>query len=267
MKKRKGTAAIASIIAIISSVYALGKFDFVDAKTNDLATKTINNLTRAEKVLTPTISTKSNTSINETEIFDKSGILTGELPKYTGRAYVEVNGNKPIFDTKESNSFEKYSEMDEYGRPCDAIACIGLDIMPREERGPIGMIKPPGWVTIKYNFIDGKYLYNRCHLIGYQISGENSNTKNLITGTRYLNTKGMLPFENRVAKYINRTNNHVLYRVTPIYKGSEKIARGVQIQAYSVEDKGRGISFNVYCFNVQPGVIIDYETGESRARN
>ena len=149
------------------------------------------------------------------------------------------------------------------GRCGVTYACVGVEIMPTEERGSIGQVKPTGWVTAKYDFVDGKYLYNRCHLIGFQLTGENANTKNLITGTRYMNTEGMLPFENMIADYVKETENHVLYRVTPIFDGENLVASGVQMEAYSVEDDGEGICFNVYCYNVQPGVVIDYATGKS----
>ena len=160
--------------------------------------------------------------------------------------------------------FEEYSDLDEYGRCGVAFANICVDIMPTEPRGEIGMIKPSGWHTIRYDdLIDGMYLYNRCHLIGYQLAGENANEKNLITGTRYMNVDGMLPFENAVADYVAETQNHVLYRVTPDFQGNDLVARGVQIEAYSIEDNGAGICFNVYVHNVQPGITIDYSTGES----
>lgn len=189
------------------------------------------------------------------------------LPTFSNNPYVSVNSNKPSFTTsqkKSNKSYETYGKLDKYGRCTTCVSCIGKDLMPTGKRGEIGMIKPTGWHTVKYDCVDGKYLYNRCHLIGWQLTAENANKRNLITGTRYLNVKGMLPFENMVADYIKETKNHVLYRVTPIFIGKEKVARGVQIEAYSIEDKGKGICFNVYCFNNQPGIIINYETGDSR---
>ena len=188
-----------------------------------------------------------------------------DIPSYSGRAYVEINGNEPSFADSElvAKSFEKYSVLDYLERCGTAYACIGQDIMPTEERGSIGQVKPSGWHTVKYDIVDGKYLYNRCHLIGYQLSAENANTKNLITGTRYMNVQGMLPFENMVADYVKETNNHVLYRVTPIFDGTNLVAKGVQMEAKSVEDKGAGICFNVFVYNVQPGITIDYSTGAS----
>jgi DNA-entry nuclease len=153
--------------------------------------------------------------------------------------------------------------MDALGRCVYTVACVGKDIMPTEERGSIGSVKPSGWQTVKYDIVDGKYLYNRCHLIGFQLTGENANERNLITGTRYCNVDGMLPFENMIADYVKETKNHVLYRVTPIYDGDNLVARGVQMEAWSVEDQGEGVCFHVYVYNSQPGVVIDYATGES----
>ncbi len=189
-----------------------------------------------------------------------------EISPYSGQPFIEINDNIPLFPESDltTESFELYSNLDEYGRCGVAYACIGIDIMPTEERGEIGQIRPSGWHTVKYNdIIDGNYLYNRCHLIGYQLAGENTNKKNLITGTRYLNVQGMLPFENMVTDYVKETGNHVLYRVTPIFEGDNLLASGVLMEAESVEDKGDGISFCVYVYNVQPGIIIDYTSGES----
>lgn len=189
-----------------------------------------------------------------------------DVPAYSGSPYVEVNGDVPYFTEQEKTTdvFETYSELDTLGRCGTAYANICRELMPEEERGKIGMVKPSGWHTVKYNgLVDGNYLYNRCHLIGFQLAGENANEENLITGTRYLNVEGMLPFENEIADYVRRTDNHVLYRVTPVYEGRNLVADGVLLEAYSVEDSGKGISFNVYCYNVQPGVRIDYATGNS----
>ncbi len=189
------------------------------------------------------------------------------IPEFSGSPYVVLNDNQPLFteDDYTTKAFESYAELDKLGRCGVTYACIGVEIMPTEERGSIGQVKPSGWVTAKYDFVDGKYLYNRCHLIGFQLTGENANTSNLITGTRYLNVQGMLPFENMVADYVKETENHVLYRVTPIFEGDNLVASGVVMEAWSVEDEGEGICFNVYCYNVQPGVKIDYKTGESWA--
>lgn len=187
------------------------------------------------------------------------------IPAYSGQAYVEINDNQPSFTKDElvTESFEEYSPLDSLGRCGVAYANVGVDTMPTEERGSIGQVKPSGWQTVKYDCVDGKYLYNRCHLIGYQLTAENANKENLITGTRYLNVDGMLPFENLVADYVKETENHVLYRVTPIFEGDNLVASGVQMEAMSVEDNGEGVCFNVYCYNVQPGVVIDYATGDS----
>lgn len=195
----------------------------------------------------------------------QAAIDLSSLPEYSGQAYVELNNNVPFFTEEDltSASFEEYSPLDELGRCGTAYACISTDLMPTEPRGSIGQVKPSGWKIAKYDFLDGKYLYNRCHLIGFQLTGENANEQNLITGTRYLNVTGMLPFENLTADYIKETGNHVLYRVTPVFTGDELVARGVVMEAMSVEDKGDGVLFNVYCYNVQPGVTIDYATGDS----
>ena len=196
---------------------------------------------------------------------NNSYVSLDAIPAYDGRAYVAVNNNEPFFTDSDmtTTAFENYSDLDSLGRCGVAYANICRDIMPTEERGKIGMIKPSGWHTVKYDVIKDRYLYNRCHLIGYQLAGENANPKNLITGTRYLNVEGMLPFENLVADYVNNTGNHVLYRVTPMFSGSNLVANGVLIEAKSVEDNGGGILFNVYCYNVQPGVGINYENGDS----
>lgn len=191
-----------------------------------------------------------------------------EIPLYTNEPYVIINNNIPNFseDEKTIESFEFYSELDFLGRCGVAYANISIDTMPTKERESIGSIKPSGWHTIKYDNVDGRYLYNRCHLIGYQLTGENANKKNLITCTRNMNTVGMLEFENKVAKYVKETNNHVLYRVTPIFEGTNLLASGVQIEAYSVEDQGRGIQFNVYIYNVQDGIDIEYSDGTSKLK-
>lgn len=196
---------------------------------------------------------------------NNSYVSLDAIPAYDGKAYVAVNNNEPFFTDSDmtTTAFENYSDLDSLGRCGVAYANICKDIMPTEERGKIGMIKPSGWHTVKYDVIKDRYLYNRCHLIGYQLAGENANPKNLITGTRYLNVEGMLPFENLVADYVNNTGNHVLYRVTPMFSDSNLVANGVLIEAKSVEDNGGGILFNVYCYNVQPGVGINYENGDS----
>ena len=190
-----------------------------------------------------------------------------EVAEYENSPYIVLNDNIPEFTEEDhtTDSYEYYSRLDRYGRCGYAMACIGTDLMPTEERESISQVKPSGWINNSYEFVDGKYLYNRCHLIGFQLTGENANERNLITGTRYMNTEGMLPFENMVADYIKETDNHVLYRVTPVFDGENLVARGVQMEAWSVEDEGAGICFNVYCYNIQPGVEIDYATGENWA--
>lgn len=197
---------------------------------------------------------------------DKTQLITENIPDYTDKIYVEINGNKAEFsdeDKKRTDAFELYTDLDELGRCGAAYANICKELMPTEKRGSIGMIKPSGWQLAKYDSVDGKYLYNRSHLIGFQLAGENANEKNLITGTRYFNVVGMLPFENEVAEYVKETNNHVLYRVTPIFKDTELVARGVKIEAYSVEDSGKGVEFNVFVYNVQPDITINYQDGTS----
>lgn len=206
------------------------------------------------------------TNEEKTEVAEQFDIST--VPAYSGKAYATINNNVPFFTEadlqKAANSYESYSDLDSLGRCGVCAASVGTDIMPTEERGNIGQVKPTGWQTVKYNgIVDGNYLYNRCHLIGYELTGENANEKNLITGTRYMNVDGMLPFENMVADYVKSTGAHVLYRVTPIFEGDNLVASGVTIEAESVEDNGAGLLFNVYVYNVQPGVSIDYASGKS----
>lgn len=196
-----------------------------------------------------------------------AAVALEDVPAFSGAPYVEVDGNQPAFSEAErtAESFETYSALDELGRCGPAFACIGQDLMPTQERESISQVRPTGWQNAEYDFVDGGYLYNRCHLIGFQLTGENANERNLITGTRYMNVEGMLPFENMVADYVKETGNHVLYRVTPVFEAEELVARGVQMEAWSVEDEGDGVCFNVYVYNSQPGVEIDYRTGESCA--
>lgn len=204
---------------------------------------------------------------------DKTGVEVNlnNISEYNGSPYISLNANMPYFTDEEkliTKPFENYSNLDSLGRCGVAFANICKEIMPTEERGTIGQVRPSGWHTVKYNgVVDGNYLYNRCHLIGYQLAGENANELNLITGTRYLNMIGMLEFENTVSAYVEETNNHVLYRVTPIFEDDNLVAKGVEMEAWSVEDKGVGICFNVFCYNVQPGIEIDYATGESWLSN
>lgn len=192
------------------------------------------------------------------------------VPVYSGEPYTELNGNIPYFTDREKTEdvFEHYSDLDTLGRCGAAYANICKELMPTEKRGEIGMIKPTGWHTVRYDdIISDKYLYNRCHLIGFQLAGENANEKNLVTGTRYMNVDGMLLFENMIADYVKETDNHVLYRVTPIFVGDDLVCRGVEMEAYSVEDNGEGTSFHVFVYNIQPGIEIDYATGDSWVAN
>lgn len=199
----------------------------------------------------------------------QSDISMETIPEYDGEPYVVIDDNEPNFTEEElqPEAYETYGTLDALGRCSTAEASIGEGLMPTEKRGAIGQVKPTGWHTVKYDMVEGKYLYNRCHLIGYQLTAENANEENLITGTRYMNTEGMLPFENMVADYIKETGNHVMYRVTPVFEGENLVASGVQMEAESVEDQGADLSFNVYVYNVQPGVEIDYKTGESWEAN
>lgn len=194
-----------------------------------------------------------------------TAVSIDSIPAFASEAWVELDGNVPGFTESDmtTEAFETYGELDALGRCTVAYANVCQELMPTKERGSIGQVKPSGWQTAKYDFVDGKYLYNRCHLIGYQLTAENANESNLITGTRYLNIEGMLPFENMVADYVKETGNHVLYRVTPIYQGDNLVASGVQMEGWSVEDDGEGICYNVYCYNAQPGVEIDYATGDN----
>ena len=194
-------------------------------------------------------------------------VSVSQVPAYKNTPYAVINDGQPLFTEKEitDSSYEMYGGLDKLGRCTVTMACIGRDLMPKEDRGDISSVKPTGWVQGRYDHVDGGMLYNRCHLIGFQLAGENANEQNLITGTRYMNVEGMLPFENMIADYVRETGNHVMYRVTPIFEGDNLVASGVQMEAYSVEDQGEGVCFHVYVYNVQPGVYIDYATGENRA--
>ena len=234
----------------------------------DIAVAVLEELEEMEETAEPdTYETEAAPTIENLPEYDLESAQTlEEIPEFTDAAYVAVNGNVPFFLPEEytTESYEYYSDLDELGRCGVTMACIGVDIMPTEDRGDIGSVKPTGWHSVKYDIVDGKYLYNRCHLIGFQLAGENANKKNLITGTRYLNIEGMLPFENLVADYVKETENHVLYRVTPLFDEDNLVAHGVLMEGYSVEDDGEGVCFCVYAYNAQPGITIDYATGESR---
>ena len=237
--------------------------DYDSKTTTEIISETVTEEISESEAESETESTVSLSEETDNNTFE---FRLENIPEYSGSPYFVLNENVPLFEENEKNtdSFAKYSELDELGRCGVAFANISPDTIPTEERGTIGDVQPSGWHTVKYNdLIDGNYLYNRCHLIGYQLAGENDNPKNLITGTRYLNVQGMLPFENSVYDYVQATENHVLYRVTPVFKEDNLVASGVTIEAYSVEDEGAGICFYVFVYNVQPGIIIDYLTGES----
>ncbi len=223
---------------------------------------------RSSSENTSETSSESQISLPEETTEDAPDAETFSVPAFSGLFSIEINGNVPFFSVTDfpEESFEYYSPLDKLGRCGPASACLGIETMPTEERGSIGMIKPSGWHTIRYDdLIEDKYLYNRCHLIAYSLSGENANELNLITGTRYLNVSGMLPYENMTAEYIEKTGNHVLYRVTPVFEGDNLVATGVLMEAQSLEDKGTGLMFNVFIYNIQPGIVIDYSSGESHA--
>ena len=279
--KFKSLLSILCLIAVLLSAFAGCDSENVSESTTEIVETTLENqITENEN---EDITDNSGSSLNtdnkitekETEKVNKaesvgddnSKAVLSEIPAYSGRPYVVINDNIPSFNKYELTvkGYETYASLDSLGRCGGAVASCGREIMPKpdEERGSISSVKPSGWVQAQYDCVSGKYLYNRCHLLGWQLSAENANKRNLITGTRYMNTEGMLPFENMVADYIRETNKHVAYRVTPIYDDNDLVASGVQMEAYSVEDDGEGICFNVFCYNVQPGVKIDYSTGRS----
>lgn len=263
--KKTSTILLLLLSVLILFVGCTSDDKIVPAETSQ---NYINQFTETEKNQTDTIIEKTEETKQDTALTNTiTSFSLSSIPEYSGKAYVPVNNNIPYFakDEYTVSSFEKYTPLDNLGRCGVAFACIGRDIMPTEERDSIGAIKPTGWHTVRYENIDGKYLYNRCHLLGYQLTGENANIRNLITGTRYLNIEGMLPFENMVADYVKETNNHVLFRVAPIFEGNNLLSSGVLMEGFSIEDNGNGICFNVYCYNVQPGIIINYEDGSNYA--
>ncbi len=207
----------------------------------------------------------SGTVFTSGEVWEGEVASLDEIPEYRGEPYVEINGNRPDFSQEDRNTeaFEAYSSLDSLGRCGTAFANVGQELMPRGERENISQIHPTGWQHVEYDFVDGESLYNRCHLIAHQLTGENANERNLITGTRYMNTEGMLPFEEMVGDYVREEDGHVLYRVTPVFEGSDLVARGVEMEGYSVEDQGESVSFHIFAYNVQPGVEIDYATGDN----
>ena len=257
--------AAGAVVADEDSSGALGSKDNADGAQSGSATSEADSGANGTGQADAGEAGQSSGKPQDDLVNNNSYVSLDAIPAYDGKAYVAINNNEPFFTDSDmtTTAFENYSDLDSLGRCGVAYANICKEIMPTEKRGKIGMIKPSGWHTVKYDVIKDRYLYNRCHLIGYQLAGENANPKNLITGTRYLNVEGMLPFENLVADYVNNTGNHVLYRVTPMFSGSNLVANGVLIEAKSVEDNGGGILFNVYCYNVQPGIGINYENGDS----
>ena len=266
-RKKKNSLGLTGVLVIlvIAGLIKAGTNDSLpDTQTTEAVTVQAQDSTSQTDAIQ--MSSEEAASLAEAHINTALEAFANEvIPEYSGNPYVELNGNVPYFTDEElsTTAFELYSELDSLGRCGACYANICKEIMPTEERGSIGMVKPTGWHTVKYDCITDRYLYNRCHLIGYQLAGENANEKNLITGTRYLNVDGMLPFENEVADYVDETDNHVLYRVTPVFSDDNLVASGVIIEAKSVEDKGAGVQCNVYCYSVQPGISIDYIDGLS----
>ena len=254
-QNRKKFVVFLCIVAVLCLLFCSDNIKKLNSEQNSSTTSTsVDNLSTTEQA-------QPTTNASNDLPFELS-----DIPRYSGSPFCEVNNNKPYFQSDEltTDSFRHFSELDSLGRCGVAFACIGTDSLPTEERGAIGMIKPSGWHTVRYDdLIKDKYLYNRCHLIAFELSGENANPQNLITGTRYMNVEGMLPFENRVHDYVENSNNHVMYRVTPVFEGDNLVAHGVLMEGYSVEDNGTGICFNVFCYNVQPCIEIDYADGTS----
>ncbi len=270
-KFKKSAAAIAAAVLVVICTFGFSgctgqSDDFTKEEYSSVVSEEYASAA-SEKDTSPAaedIEEAQNEDSSQAELL--SSFTLSDIPEYSGDAYAAINNNIPFFEKSDytTEAFENYSPLDSLGRCGTAYANICLELMPSEERGSIGSVKPSGWHTVRYDgMVDGKYLYNRCHLIGYQLSGENANEKNLITGTRYMNVDGMLPFENMVADYVHETGNHVLYRVNPIFDGNNLVASGVLMEAKSVEDDGDGIEFCVYCYNVQPGITINYATGDS----
>ena len=262
-KMKQSVRYVLTMILCLCMLWGCGSKDAVQpSQTESAAAEYHTEIAESEREAeqTQADNAEKQTSADRPEAFDLA-----DVPDYSGNPYTAVNNNEPYFtaDDFTTEAFEDYSELDSLGRCGTAYANVCLETMPTEKRGSISEVKPTGWHSVKYDNVDGKSLYNRCHLIGYQLTAENANKQNLITGTRYLNVDGMLPFENMVADYVKETNNHVLYRVTPIFTGDNLVADGVLMEGYSVEDEGDGICFCVYAYNVQPGITIDYATGDS----
>ncbi len=259
MKKLSRRVHLLFVFLVVSAITmgcaetAKGTYDTAESKTTESSAESSTESSTEAKVL-------------QEETY-ATPITLSEVESYTDSAFTIISDNIPEFTEEEitTNSYESYSTLDSLGRVGVAIACVGTDLMPTEDRGDISSVYPTGWEQESYDNVDGSWLYNRSHMIGWQLTGEDANEQNLMTGTRYMNVDGMLPFENMVADYIKETGNHVMYRVTPDFDGNNLLANGVQIEAYSVEDEGEGICFNVYCYNVQPGIVIDYTTGENYA--
>ncbi len=271
MKKIKAKMWIIIFLYTLTSVFVTGCSNITKQNQTEIILETSESSTLPkdiylEETTSAVIEKFLSEETTEKPKLSQTGFNLSDIPKYSGEPYIAVNDNIPFFDSSDLTevSFEEYSPLDNLGRCGVAYACVGKDIMPAEKRGSIGSIKPSGWHTVKYDNVDGKYLYNRCHLIGYQLTGENANEKNLITGTRYLNIDGMLPFENMTADYVKETNNHVLYKVTPIFESDNLLANGVLMEGYSVEDSGAGICFCVYAYNAQHDIEIDYSNGNSK---
>ena len=276
-KKNKHGFAKIAVIAILIGVFVMNNIDKIKKGLPNepvikrkAAKKTADEKVKETEIINPSERKEMSQADNSVTSVDLN-----QIPDFDGvTTFVAINNNVPTFTEEDkakarSGSFEYYSELDSLGRVGIAYANLGKETMPPkgEKRGPIGHVKPSGWQSLKFNNVDGKYLYNRSHLIGWQLSAENDNEKNLATGTRFFNVDGMLPFENLVADYIKNTGNHVLYRVTPIFEGDELVMRGLQMEAYSVEDDGAGVSYNVFVYNAQPGIYIDYLTGMATTTN
>ena len=264
--ERRGIAAALAMLLVVFALALHG--DPAEIEDPDSAAEANNGEQTSITVIGADTASSESVSLPADDLYTPfmEGFSPAAVPDYSGAPYVKINGSVPFFRVSEvtAEALEQYSELDALGRCGAAYASVGRELMPTEPRGQIGAVRPSGWHTTRYDdLIPDHYLYNRCHLIAYQLTGENANPQNLITGTRYLNVEGMQPFENRIAAYIIRTGNHVLYRVTPLFAGEELVARGVLMEAYSVEDGGTGVCFNVYVYNAQPGVVIDYATGES----
>lgn len=275
-KKNKYSFAKIAVIAILIGVFVMNNIDKIkkglpnEPVIKRKAAKKTADEKNKEAVVNPSERKEMSQADNSVTSVDLN-----QIPDFDGvTTFVAINNHIPTFTEEDkakarSGSFEYYSELDSLGRVGIAYANLGKETMPQkgEKRGPIGHVKPSGWQSLKFDNVDGKYLYNRSHLIGWQLSSENDNEKNLATGTRFFNVDGMLPFENLVADYIKNTGNHVLYRVTPIFEGNELVMRGLQMEAYSVEDDGAGVSYNVFVYNAQPGIYIDYLTGMATTTN